>query len=94
MSYMGERAMYGAGVIKRFGESHQAVWDGLSSSKGASIVERVDASSIQASSEVDPYLASEARFSLRASIAIILGISLFLWYWLFQLGYYLLSIFV
>ncbi len=86
--------MYSAGVIKQLGESHHAMWQGLSSSNGVSMAQRVDAPGIQAFSDVELCLASEKRFRLRTSIAIVLGISLFLWYWLFQLGYYLVGIFV
>jgi len=88
--------VYSAGVIKRVEKSHDAVWEGLSpQGEGpASKARRVDAPGTQASSGIDPYSGSEKRFSLRASIAIILGISLFLWYWLFQLGHYLLGVLV
>ncbi len=76
--------MYNAGVIKRVEKSHDVVWEGLS----------LQAPGIQASSDIEPYSGSEKRFGLRTSIAIILAISLFLWYWLFQLGQYLLGVLV
>ncbi|MGH8606974.1 MAG: hypothetical protein ACREX9_06025 [Gammaproteobacteria bacterium] len=88
--------MYNAGVIKRVEKSHDAVWEGLSpQGKGGALkARRVDAPGIQASNDIDPFSGSEKRFSLRTSIAILLGISLFLWYWLFQLGHYLLGVLV
>ncbi|MGH6635660.1 MAG: hypothetical protein ACRED0_05830 [Gammaproteobacteria bacterium] len=85
--------MYSVGAIKPLEKSHDSVWEEVSS-QSKDRASRVEVLSIQASSDVDPCSASETRFSLRTSIAVILSISLFLWYWLFQLGYYLVGIFV
>lgn len=88
--------MYSVVAIKQLEKSHNSVWEEVSSqgTGRAPKARRVDAPGIQASSDIDPYSGSEKRFSLRTSIAIILGISLFLWYWLFQLGHYLLGVLV
>lgn len=85
--------MYSVGAIKQLEKSHDSVWEEVSSQR-KDRASRVEVLSIQASRDVDPYSASETRFSLRTSIAVILSISLFLWYWLFQLGNYLLGTFV
>lgn len=85
--------MYSVGAIKQLEKFHDSVWEEVSS-QSKDRASRVEAPSVRASSDIDPYSASEKRFSLRTSIALVLGISLFLWYWLFQLGYYLLGIFV
>jgi len=85
--------MYSVGAIKQLEKSRHSVWE-EASSRSIDRASRVQAPGIRALSDVDPYSASETRFSLRTSIAIVVGISLFLWYWLFQLGYYLLGIFV